>query len=518
MQKGTIVMKSLRVASAMLFTGMTLASYGMAQQPLQQQQGNQPQKPAQKPAQKDKMQGMPGMQEHAGHPMNPRTVKPEFPRMGKAQEQAKGPLMSLASLQQAAAEGNPTLRQAEAELRAAKARQQQSGLYPNPTVGYTGDEIRGGSMGGGKQGFFISQPVVTAGKLAKNRKIFGEEVRLSEIEAEEQKIRVESAVRIAFYRVLAAQEMLEAKRDLARIAEDNTETERRLMNTGQADESEVLQAEVEARRMQVGARMQESALRQEWRALAAIVGKPEMPLQTVEGNLETELPQFNEEQVVETIAKESPAVRIASVTTSRAQAVLGRAKAEPVPDLQLRAGAVYSGEQLAGINRPTGWEELAEVGVTLPIWNRNQGNIAAARQDIDRAQKEEKRVELMLRNRAAFMLDQYASARIMADEYRDGILPRAGKAYALLVDKYGKMLASYPVVLNSQKTLYELQIEYIATLQNVWTTGIALQGYLLTDGLEAPARPSDVDRPLRETNVPMPERTMSPEVGSMRRP
>ena len=119
MQKGTIVMKSLRVASAMLFTGMTLASYGMAQQPLQQQQGNQPQKPAQKPAQKDKMQGMPGMQEHAGHPMNPRTVKPEFPRMGKAQEQAKGPLMSLASLQQAAAEGNPTLRQAEAELRAA---------------------------------------------------------------------------------------------------------------------------------------------------------------------------------------------------------------------------------------------------------------------------------------------------------------------------------------------------------------------------------------------------------------
>src|SRR5881396_3111309 len=83
MQKGTTVMKSLRMASAMLFTGMTLASYGMAQQPLQQQQGNQPQKPAQKPAQKDKMQGMPGMQEHAGHPMNPRTVKPEFPRMGK---------------------------------------------------------------------------------------------------------------------------------------------------------------------------------------------------------------------------------------------------------------------------------------------------------------------------------------------------------------------------------------------------------------------------------------------------
>ncbi len=98
----------------------------------------------------------------------------------------------------------------------------------------------------------------------------------------------------------------------------------------------------------------------------------------------------------------------------------------------------------------------------------------------------------------------------MAEEYRDGILPRATKAYALLVDKYGKMLASYPTVLNSQKELYQLQMEYIASLQNVWTTGIALQGYLLTDGLEAPARPSDMDRPVRETNVPM-SQSMSPQ-------
>ena len=77
------------------------------------------------------------------------------------------------------------------------------------------------------------------------------------------------------------------------------------------------------------------------------------------------------------------------------------------------------------------------------------------------------------------------------------------------LDKYGKMLASYPVVLDSQKTLYQLHLEYVATLENVWTTGIALQGYLLTDGLEAPARPSEVDRPVRETNVPM-SRSVSP--------
>lgn len=491
-------MKSFSRHFAALLAALMVGGYAAAQ------------KPPQKPTQQDSMQDMPGMQEHTGHQMNMEPVKPQFPRMGKAQENAQGPLLGLNAIEEMAKQSNPTLRQAEVEIRAAKARQQQSGLYPNPTVGYTGDEIRGGSIGGGKNGFFISQPIVTAGKLGKNRKIFGEEIRLAEGEAEEQKMRVANAVRIAFYRVLAAQEMLEAERDLARIAQDNAETERRLSNTGQADEPEVLQAEVEARRMQMAVRVRENTLRQEWRGLTAIVGKPDLPLQVVEGGIEADLPEVNEEQVVENIAKNSPAVRIAAISTTRAQAVLNRAKAEPVPDLQLRAGAEYSGEQIEGINRPVGWEGIAEVGVTLPLWNRNQGNIAAARQDIDRAQREETRVELTLRERAAAMLDQYASARIMADEYRDGILPRAKKAYSLLVDKYGKMLASRPVVLDSQKTLYQLHFEYIVTLENVWTTGIALQGYLLTDGLEAPARPSEVDRPVRETNVPM-SRSANPQ-------
>ncbi len=47
------------------------------------------------------------------------------------------------------------------------------------------------------------------------------------------------------------------------------------------------------------------------------------------------------------------------------------------------------------------------------------------------------------------------------------------------------MLASYPRVLEAQRKLYELQVEYIGALENVWTNGIALEGYLLTDGLEA---------------------------------
>jgi cobalt-zinc-cadmium efflux system outer membrane protein len=457
-----------------------------------------------------------GAQEQHQHMSMP-AVKPEYPRMGRAQEKANGALMTLEQVQKIARDSNPTLRQAEAEIRAAKARQQQSGLYPNPTVAYTGDEIRGGSVGGGKQGFFVQQTVVTGGKLSGSREVFGKEVKLAEIEAEEQRIRVQSAVKMAFLRVLAAQELLDARRDMAAIAQDAAETQRRLMNTGQTDETEVLEAEVEAQRMRMSARMQENTLREEWRSLAAVIGQPDLPLTTVAGDLENGWPDVNEEEVVETITKESPGVRIAETAEARARSVLGRARREAIPDVQLRGGMGYNHELLGSAPFAKGWEGIAEVAVQIPLFNRNQGNVAAARADIDRAGQEKRRIALTLRERAASAVDQYANARLMAAEYREEMLPRAKKAYGLMVERHGQMLASYPRVLESQRKLYELQIEYIAALESVWTNGIALQGYLLTDGLEAPARPGEVDRPIRETNVPMPERTMSPRE-SLRNP
>jgi len=458
---------------------------------------------------------MPKQEAHSH--MEMAVAKPQYPRMGRAQEDAKDALVTLEQVQKIADESNPTLRQAEVEIRAAKARQQQSGLYPNPTVAYTGDEIRGGSVGGGKQGFFVQQTVVTGGKLRLSRGVFGREVKLAEIEAEEQKIRVQSAVKMAFLRVLAAQELLYARRDMAAIAQDATETQRRLMNAGQADESEMLEAEVEAQRMRMSARMQENTLREEWRSLAAVIGQPDLPLATVAGDLEKGWPEVNEEEVVESIAKQSPAVRIAETAEARAQNVLDRAKREAIPDVQIRGGLEYNHELLGSAPFAKGWEGIAEVAVQIPLFNRNQGNVTAARADIDRAGQEKTRIALTLRERAASAVDQYANARLMAVEYREEMLPRAKKAYGLMVEKYSQMLAAHPRVLDAQRRLYELQIEYIAALESVWTNGIALQGYLLTDGLEAPARPGEVDRPIRETNVPMPERTLAPRE-SMRNP
>jgi outer membrane protein, heavy metal efflux system len=461
------------------------------------------------PAQQSSLATPPPQEMHHHHGEIP-PVQPVYPRMGRAQEQAKETLFTLDEAQQLAAGSNPTLRQAEAEIRAARARQQQAGLYPNPTVGYLGDEIRGGSINGGKQGFFLEQTVVTGGKLGKSRSVLEKEASLAELEAQEQKLRVQNAVKTAYYCVLAAQELLDTRRGLAQIEQNYAEVNRQLFNTGQVDESEVLEAEVDAQRRRLSARMQENTLREEWKSLASVLGRPDLPQSTVAGDLEHAWPEINEDQILEVIATQSPATRMADAVSLRAAAEITRAKSQVIPDLQLRGGLQYNNEPLSSSPQATGWEGLAEVAVQLPVFNRNQGNVAAASADLERAQLEKQRIALTLRERAATLVDEYANARLMATEYREEMLPRAQKAYTMLTEKYGLMLASYPRVLEAQRKLYSLHAEYVMALETTWTTGIALQGFLLTDGLEAPARPAEVDRPLRETNMPMPERTMYP--------
>lgn len=429
-------------------------------------------------------------------------LKPQLPKMGRAQEKPSGQLYHLEDFERMALQKNPTLVQANAEIQASKARQQQSGLYPNPRVGYSGDEIRGGSFGGGEHGFFVSQSVVTGGKLGLNRKIFGQDVRISELEAHEQQLRVMNAVGIAYYRVLAVQELLETKKDIAHIAAENLNTEQQLQNIGQADDSEVLQAEIEQQKAEMEVATQQTTLEQEWRALASVVGDPNLVMGTLAGTLDKDLPAIDQDRAVATLLRDSPAVAIARASTERAEATLTRAKREPIPDIELRGGLSHSGEFLEPTNRPTGLIGFAEVGVQIPLFNRNQGNVEAARNEAERAKAEEKRVGLVLRERAAAVLEMYRNSEIRVDQYRNQLLPRGKKAYELLLHKHGLMLATYPQVLKAQRMLYDLQANYISALEGLWVNALTVKGLLLTDGLEAPSRAGEVDRPVREINVP----------------
>jgi len=411
--------------------------------------------------------------------------------------------ISLEELQQMALQHNPTLSQAAANIRAAEGRKKQSGLYPNPTVAYQGEEIRGGSFRGGEQGFFVQQNIVTAGKLGLNRNIFEQERKQAEAEADEQKLRVVTNVKLAYIQALAAQQTLELRQNLAKLAQDVIETSHQLANVGQADAPDVLEAEVEGQQADLAVTQAEQNQQRVWKELAAVVGDPHLQLMRLEGNLE-EMPSVDAEELVDKLVSDSPAVKIAELGVKKAEASLARAKREPIPDLQLRAGLQQNRELLETTGRPTGLQGFAEVGMQIPIFNRNQGNIAASKADVDRAQREVERVKLALRERAASVVQSYTYSQTAVARYKNEMIPRAQKAYDMYGKKYQQMAAAYPQVLIAQRTLMQLEVSYVNALESFATNSVALEAYLLTDGLEAPSQPGEIDRPVREMNIPFP--------------
>ena len=420
---------------------------------------------------------------------------------GRAQSPApEQKTITLEELQRMALQNNPTFRQSAANIQAAEGRKKQSGLYPNPTVGYQGEQIRGGSFHGGEQGFFLQQDIVLGGKLGLNREIFDQELKQAETEAEEQKMRVVTNVRMSYIQALAAQQMLELRHNLSKLADDAVETSHQLANVGQADAPDVLESEVEAQQAQLAVIMSEQNQQRVWKALAAVVGNPRLPLMRLEGQLE-DTPPVNADELVEKMVDESPAVRIAELGIKRTEAALARAKRETIPDLQLRGGLQHNGELLSN-GRPVGLQGFADVGLRIPLFNRNQGNIAAANADAERGKREVERVKLVLRERAASVVQNYTFSQTAVDRYKNQMIPRARKAYEMYTKKYQEMAAAYPQVLIAQRTLMQLEVSYINALENFATSSLSLQSYLLTDGLEAPSQPGGIDQPVREVNIP----------------
>jgi outer membrane protein, heavy metal efflux system len=430
------------------------------------------------------------MHEHMHHddPPQPGTPAAAVPDLLK--DAFASASKTLKDFEQLALRTNPTLQEANALVQRSAGQARQSGLWPNPSAGYQGEHIRGGSYGGGEQGAFVQQNIVLGGKLGLRRNVYEQERKANEIGTVEQRYRVLSDVGQSFYSALAVQATVELRRNLMQVALDSVATAHQLANVGQADTPDVLQAEVEAEQAKLDFNTAQRNYIQQFRALAALVGEPQMPLSKLEGDL-MHPPDLQEKEAINRIAEQSPTVKRAQQDVVRREAELRSAKRENIPDLQLRGGLEQSFEFLNEAGHPVGVQGFASAGVTLPIFNRNQGNVAAAQAELERSKAEVVRVRLSLQQSAQPLLQNYLASQTQAARYRDEMIPRAQRAYQLYLEKYRQMAAAYPQVLVSQRTLFQLQVSYLEVLRNLWTDAISLQNYLLSGGLEPVPAGSD---------------------------
>ncbi len=384
---------------------------------------------------------------------------------------------------------NPTLAEADAAVRRNRQLARQAGLYPNPSVGYSGEQIRGGAYGGGEQGAFVQQQIVLGGKLGLRRDIYNQQAQAAQSGEDAQQTRVAASVQQAFYQALAAQQTVVLRQKLMHVAEDAAATAKQLANVGQADAPDVLQAEVEGEQAAVEFTTAQHSFLAAFAQLAALANQPELPASPLASSpgssLETPPALDPNQQATQAIAN-SPVLAQAQREVAVAEARIRDAKREAVPDVTVQAGEQWSGEQTGTTLAPAGPMSFASASVNLPLWNRNQGNVQAAQAELARAQAAVTRTTLALHAQTGPLAEQYSAARYTAERYRAELIPRAQQAYELYRTKYAQMASAYPQVLVSQRTLFQLQLAYLQALANEWSAAIALQNYGLSGGLAMP--------------------------------
>jgi cobalt-zinc-cadmium efflux system outer membrane protein len=292
-----------------------------------------------------------------------------------------------------------------------------------------------------------------------------------------------------YFETLGTQRLVELRADLSRLAREAVAITKELANVGQADRPDQLEIEIEAERAEIEFLNAQNDWTRAWQTLAAMVGNPTLAPARLAGNPEDDLAPLNETQLLDTLLQQSPDLRVAKAGVERARAVVVRERAERVPDLFLRGGLGYNYERFEPVSpsvagQRKGLEGRLEVGVNVPIFNRNQGGIAAAEADLAIAERDLERVQLELRTRFAAGFREYRNAQQLAERYRTNVIPRAREAYETYLKNFRQMAASYPQVLIAQRTLFQVEVEYAKALVQLRERAIGLRGFLLEGGLD----------------------------------
>lgn len=393
--------------------------------------------------------------------------------------------MGLADLIDLTLKRNPRLARVGWAVETARGRGIQAGLYPNPTVNVIGNELGDRTGPSGIWSAYTSQEIVTANKLGLSQAAAFKEVDQATLNLMAERYMVYTEVRQAFFEAVTLQRRAEILGELIKLADKSVENANKLLKAKEGSQLDVVQLEVDLERYRAELEATQRAVPAAYRNLAASVGVQDMPIVSLAGNLDTPLPDYDLDRVRVYVLGVHPELRSAQVGVERAQLLVRRAEVEPVPNATVGAGYTRQGQ-----NRSNDWD--IGVSVPIPLWNKNQGNILAARAQVEETVSQVGRVQNDLVNRLATAFGTYAAARKRAERYKTAILPKAQQTYQLSLKAYQGGQFEYLRVLAAQRTVAEANLELVRSLGEMWRAASEIAGLMLED--QWPLAPSAPER------------------------
>ncbi len=412
---------------------------------------------------------------------------PELPPLPIEPHELPGPdghPYSLASFQQIAAQYSPTLKQAVSDVEAARGNLLQAKAYQNPTVGYEVDPSNDGSTAA-VQGVFVDQTISTAGKIKLKTAAAQKDLDNAELALRKARSDLATQVRQQYYALLIAKETLRVNRALSRFTDDIYRLQADLLLGGQVAAYEPAALRAQAYTARLALKNSITTYLLQWKQLVATVGLRQLPLTEVSGRVDGAIPYYDYDTVLTHALHQHTDILTAQNTVEKNRFNLKLAQVTPVPDVDVRV-AILKEYALP----PQQFVHSLQMGMPIPIWDHNKGNIIAAEAGLMRAGEEQHRVETVLTSNLSNAYTNYKNNLDALEYYRAYILPDQVRAFRGVHDRRnGDPNVAFADLVTAQQNLVTGVQAYLTILGQLWTSVVSVADVLQTDDLFQLAEP-----------------------------
>jgi cobalt-zinc-cadmium efflux system outer membrane protein len=410
---------------------------------------------------------------------------PPLPEEPTVQAGPQGKPYTLSDLQSLAAANSPALRQAVADVEAARGALIQAKTYSNPTTGWLFDPANNNSTAN-TQGLFIDQVIRTGGKQKLGVAAAQKDLDNAELALKRARSDLATAVRNAYFGLLVDKETLVVSRALARFTDDIYRLQTGLMRGALSGPYEPASLRAQAFATRLTYKQAITTYIYDWKGLLATIGVEQLPLTEVAGRVDRLIPYYDYDEVLAYALRYHTDILTAQNAVPKAKFNLKLAQITPlVPDVEMFA----SMERDKAIF-PFGTYSQFSVRFPLTLWDQNKGNILAAQSALVRASEESHRVEVTLTNSLADAYTNYQNNLYAVEYYRKYILPDLVRYYrGVYARRQLDQTLTIGDLVAAQQTLSSNVASYLGVLRTLWTSVVGVADFLQTDDLFQLAKP-----------------------------
>lgn len=365
--------------------------------------------------------------------------------------------------------GSPALSAAENEVRGARGALRQAGLLPNPQLEALVEDTDRDTRTTTLQ---LNQLIELGGKREARVEVAERAVDIARTDRTVRRAELRSFVIDAFYANLVAQERDELARASLDIAARSADAARKRVKAGRVSPVEETRARIAEANVRLEAVQAASELALARQQLAATWGADKADFAQVQAPPDLpDVPALGDNLAQ---LESAPEVARARAGFDHRQAFVQLERARRVPDVSIAVGAKRDEE----VGRT---QAVLGFAVPLPLFDRNQGNIAEALARADQARDQYTLSQTRIRNALLQTHQRLTLARDEASVLSQQVLPDSERNYQAAVKGFDLGKFNFLDVLDAQRTLLQAKSQYLRALSQAYGARAELDRLLGVD-------------------------------------